>query len=164
MIRYSLECADGHCFESWFPSSASYEDQRARGFVTCPQCGSSAVEKAIMAPAVARTDRPERPDPRPEPPLAGDRPASGDGTAAPPLAMAAHPEAELRELLRQVREHVVKSSDYVGDAFADLARKMHDGEIEHRSIYGEASPEEVKALKEDEVEIFPLPILPEERN
>lgn len=159
MILYALQCAHGHRFESWFPSSSSYEDQRARQLVTCPACGSTQVEKAIMAPSVARTD--QKP--------AGGEPASPPESAPAPEAPAAlpvlsQPEAELLSLMRKVREHVVKTSDYVGDEFADLARKMHDGEVERRSIYGEATPEDVKSLHEDEIEVFPLPILPDERN
>lgn len=159
MIRYSLKCAAGHGFESWFPSSASYDAQRARGLVTCPSCGSAEVEKAVMAPSVARTDRPERAAPA-VPETIAESPA--DTTPAVPVM--SRPDGELRALLRQLREHVVQNSDYVGDDFADLARKMHEGEIEHRSIYGEATQEEVKSLREDEVEVFPLPVLPEERN
>lgn len=157
MIRYTLDCASGHSFESWFPSSQSYEAQRARGLVTCPTCGSADVSKAIMAPAVARTDK----DRAAAPPAIEDMSAPA---AAPALPMVAQPEAELRALLRQLREHVEKTSDDVGSDFADLARKMHEGEVEHRAIRGEATVEEVKALREDEIEVFPLPILPEDRN
>lgn len=169
MIRYSLTCASGHAFESWFPSSASYDAQRGRGLVTCPSCGSGEVEKAVMAPSVARTDhdrtdRPRDPAGMPQPENAPADGAPAEAPAAPPMPVMSRPEGELRDLLRQIREHVVKTSDYVGDDFADLARKMHDGEIEHRSIYGEATTDEVKALREDEVEVFPLPVLPEERN
>lgn len=156
MILYTLQCGAGHRFESWFPSSASYEAQREKGLVTCPHCGSGEVEKAVMAPSVARTDRKAHP-----PALAAGAPAPA---AAPVPAVASSPESELSALIRQVRDHVAKNADYVGDAFADLARKMHDGEIAHRNIYGEASAEEVKALREDEVEVFPLPPLPEDRN
>lgn len=164
MIRYTLQCAAGHRFESWFPSSSSYESQRERGFVTCPECGSSAVDKAIMAPSVARTDRPRAPvpaEPAPAPAPMAEAPAPAP---EPPLPVMSQPEAELRSLMRKLREHVVKTSDYVGSEFADLARKMHEGEVEHRSIYGEASADEVKALHEDEIEVFPLPLLPEDRN
>ena len=163
MIRYTLKCDDGHTFESWFPSSASYDTQHARGLVTCPTCNSAKVEKAVMAPSVARTDKggPARDsavDPASEP-AAETAPAE-----ASPVAVMARPDGELRALMRQLREHIVANSDDVGDNFADLARKMHEGEIEHRPIRGEATAEEVKALREDEVEVFPLPILPEDRN
>ncbi|QRG06576.1 DUF1178 family protein [Xanthobacter dioxanivorans] len=157
MIRYTLNCAAGHQFESWFPSSGSFDAQQARGLVACPSCGSVQVEKAMMAPSVARTDRPDTPAPATDAPPA-------DAPADPQVPMMTRPDGELRALLRQLREHIVKTSDYVGDDFADLARKMHDGEIEHRSIYGEATRDEVKALHEDEVDVFPLPVLPDDRN
>lgn len=161
MIRYALRCASGHMFESWFPSSTSYEEQRARGFVSCPDCGSTAVEKALMAPAVARSDRapvaaaPETP---PAPPPVPTAPEAG------PLLATTAENAPLRELLREIRDHVVRNSENVGDQFTDLALKMHHGEIEQRAIYGKATPEEVQTLHEDEVEVFPLPVLPEEHN
>jgi len=161
VIRYTLRCDCGNSFESWFPSSASYEDQRAQGFVSCPRCGSVEVEKAVMAPSVARTDRETA---RPAAPVPLPAPPDGAGEPAAPVAMMGKPEGELRDLLRRLRDHVVANADYVGSDFADLARKMHDGEMEHRSIYGEATNEEVKALKEDEVEVLPLPMLPEDLN
>ncbi|MFG1348984.1 DUF1178 family protein [Xanthobacter autotrophicus] len=165
MIRYTLNCAVGHQFESWFPSSASFDAQQSRGLVTCPACGSAQVEKAVMAPSVARTDR------APAPAVEDAAPAVGAPAATPapapaeaPVPVMSRPDSELRALLRELREQIVKTSDYVGDDFADLARKMHEGEIEHRSIYGEATVEEVKALREDDVEVLPLPVLPEDRN
>lgn len=162
MIRYTLRCDKDHTFESWFPSSDSYEKQKAHGFVACPTCGSVAVEKAVMAPSVARTDRPRVAQPRPpEAPAAEPAPAP---TPAEQMALMSEPERELRRMLRAVREHVTSTADYVGDQFADLARKMHQGDVEHRSIYGEATPEEVRTLKEEEVEVFALPVLPDERN
>lgn len=161
MILYTLRCIQGHSFDSWFPSSASYESQRERGLVSCPTCNSTEVEKAVMAPSIARTDkeRAERTRPEAEPTDAAPPPAD-----SATLPVVSQPEAELRDLMRKLREHVVKTSDYVGDTFADVARKMHDGELEHRSIYGEATADEVKALRDDEIEVFPLPILPDERN
>lgn len=151
MIRYALRCAEGHDFESWFPSSASYDAQRSRGLIACPACGSVTVEKAMMAPAVARAERP------------AEVPAEAPSAPAPAPAEAP-PHAALVAALRELRAHVVKTADYVGDDFARLARDMHEGEVEHRAIYGEASPEEVRALREDEIEVLPLPVLPEDRN
>ncbi|MFG1393054.1 DUF1178 family protein [Xanthobacter agilis] len=162
MILYTLQCAAGHRFDSWFPSSASYESQRARQLVSCPVCTSTQVEKAVMAPSVARTDLARTDLARAD--LTHAEPPPADAEGKPALPVLSQPEAELRSLMRKLREHVVKTSDYVGDEFADLARKMHDGEVEHRSIYGEATPDEVEALREDEVEVFPLPILPDDRN
>ncbi|MFG1377607.1 DUF1178 family protein [Xanthobacter autotrophicus] len=165
MIRYTLNCAVGHQFESWFPSSASFDAQQSRGLVTCPACGSAQVEKAVMAPSVARTDRAPAPAVEDAPPAAGvPAVAPAPAPVEAPVPVMSRPDSELRALLRELREQIVKTSDYVGDDFADLARKMHEGEIEHRSIYGEATVEEVKALREDDVEVLPLPVLPEDRN
>ncbi|MFS8039845.1 DUF1178 family protein [Xanthobacter sp. AM33] len=165
MIRYTLNCAAGHRFESWFPSSASFDAQQARGLVSCPACGSAEVEKAVMAPSVARTDRAPAPAAEEAAPAAGAPAAPpAPASAEAPVPVMSRPDSELRALIRELREQIVKTSDYVGDEFADLARKMHEGEIEHRSIYGEATVEEVKALREDDVEVLPLPVLPEDRN
>ncbi|WP_127091517.1 DUF1178 family protein [Aquabacter cavernae] len=160
MIRYALHCIQGHDFESWFASSESYERQRGLSLVACPHCGSTSVDKAIMAPAVARTDRGRAQAAEP------DAPAAPPANAAPaaPMAMMGEGEQDFRRMLKELRDHVTRTADYVGDDFAALARKMHEGEVEHRSIYGEATPDEVKALREDEVEVFPLPILPDDRN
>jgi hypothetical protein len=169
MIRYGLACAEAHAFESWFPSGEAFELQRDRGLVSCPFCGSTAVEKQIMAPAVARTDRGVRADrmaaasPSPEP----ERSPEGPPPAPPvpqPVALLSEREQAMRAMLRAVREHVVKTAEHVGERFPDEARKMHHGEIEHRSIYGEANPAEVRALLEEGVEIHPLPPVPDERN
>ncbi len=159
MIRYTLKCAHDHSFDSWFPSSGSFEAQKARGLVACPHCGSTEVEKAIMAPAVSRTDR-ERSRPAAAAPAAG----GAEDTPATSVAMMSEQEQTFRRLLRELRDHVTKTADYVGDNFADLARQMHEGDVEHRSIYGEATPDEIKSLREDEVEVFPLPVLPDDRN
>lgn len=159
MIRYALACDRGHAFESWFANSATYDKQVKRGLVTCPACGSAKVEKAIMAPQLARKDR-DRSEPASiETPAAA--PAAEDKT---PVAMMSPHEQEFRAKLKELRDHLVKNADNVGPKFPDEARKMHYGEIEHRSIYGEASPDEAKELYEEGIEFHPLPRLPEERN
>ena len=151
MIRYSLACAAGHEFDSWFRSSADYDGQLAKALVACPACGSTAIEKRIMAPALARTDkRPAREDKTPE--------------NLAPVAMMSPEQKEFRKKLRELREHVTKNADYVGEQFPELARQMHHEEVDKRSIYGEAKPAEVRSLLEEGVEVQPLPILPEERN
>jgi hypothetical protein len=149
VIRYDLQCEAGHGFESWFRSSGDFDAQRKRKLVECPLCGSPEIEKRIMAPQVARKDRGERPKPRDE---------------KAPVAMMSPEQAEFRQKLRELREHVTKNAEHVGEKFPELARQMHNEEIERRSIYGEASAEEVKALLEDEVDIHPLPNLPEDHN
>jgi hypothetical protein len=134
MIRYALLCEHDHDFEGWFGASADYDDQLARGFLECPVCGSKAVRKAIMAPAVSGTK------------------AQGGPESAPPQA---------REMMMQaaqaVRRHVEDNFDYVGDAFAREARAIHEGKSEERGIYGEASGAEVKKLVDDGVPVAPLP-------
>jgi hypothetical protein len=159
MIRYTLVCERQHDFESWFANSAAYDKQAKRGLVACPICGSSKVEKAIMAPRLARSDK--RIDVPPAPPAA-PVPAAPDTPA--PVAMVSPQERELRSKLRELRHHLTKNAENVGRKFPDEARKMHYGEIEHRSIYGEASPQEAKDLHEEGVEFHPLPTLPDEHN
>lgn len=149
MIRYDLNCEAGHGFESWFRSSVDYDMQRKRKLVECPVCGSHRVEKQVMAPRLKRTDKAPRAKPSEE---------------KAPVAMMSPEEAEFRQKLRELRDHVTKNAENVGEKFPELARKMHNEEIERRSIYGEASQEEVKSLLDDEVDIHPLPILPDERN
>jgi hypothetical protein len=159
MIRYTLVCERQHDFESWFANSAAYDKQAKRGLVACPICGSSKVEKAIMAPRLARSGK--RIDVPPAPPAA-PVPAAPDTPA--PVAMVSPQERELRGKLKELRDHLTKNAENVGRKFPDEARKMHYGEIEHRSIYGEASAQEAKDLHEEGVEFHPLPTLPDEHN
>lgn len=134
MIKYALQCDHGHLFEGWFGVSSDYDDQRARGLVDCPVCGSQAVSKQIMSPAVA-------------------------GTKAQKAGPAVDPQ--MREMmmtaLGEVRKHVEENFDNVGDAFAQEARDIHDGKSEDRGIYGQATPAEAKALIDDGIKVAPLP-------
>ncbi len=164
MIRYALNCEQGHTFESWFQNSAAYDKQAKRGLVACPICGSAKVEKAIMAPRLSRSDAETSPAvPMPVPQLPVPQ-LPVRATASAPLAVMSPPERELRKKLKELREHITKNADYVGARFPEQARKIHYGEIEHRSIYGEASPDEAKELHEEGIEFHPLPILPDEFN
>jgi hypothetical protein len=155
MIRYNLRCERGHEFESWFQSSSAYESQERRHLIDCPVCGSAKVERAIMAPGIIGKKGRAKAQPAP---LPAEAPA-GEST---PLMMAQ--ERELRAKLKELRDHIVKNADNVGERFPNEARKMHYGDIEHRPIYGEASPEEARALVDEGVEVSPLPTLPEDRN
>ncbi len=130
MIRYNLKCARAHEFEAWFRSSAAYDEQRRAGQVGCAVCGSNEVEKAVMAPA-----------------LKGDRPE-------PSLTKPASP-AEV--VLSEMRRKVEASSDYVGREFAAEARRIHDGEGDKRAIWGEASLDDARALKDDGIPVAPIP-------
>jgi hypothetical protein len=157
MIRYALHCEHGHDFDSWFQNSASYDNQTKRALVACPICGSVKVEKAIMAPQLNRADAaaPNMPTAAPVPP---------GPPAKAPVAMMSPPERELRKKLKELRDHITKNADYVGSRFPEQARKIHYGETKHRSIYGEASPDEAKELHDEGIDFHPLPILPDEFN
>lgn len=133
MIRYALTCDHDHAFEGWFGSSGDYDDQRARGLLDCPVCGSGDVRKQIMAPAVAGTRR-TRSDVAP-----------------------ANMQAVMMEAAGRIRRHVEANFDDVGDTFAREARAIHEGKAEERGIYGQATPKEVRALVEDGVPVAPLP-------
>lgn len=150
MIKYALICDSAHEFESWFPSSDSFDEQLRRGFVACPACGSAKIGKTIMAPQVARKDRAVVPAPVPDEPRK--------------VAMVSPQEQELRAKLKELRDHLLANSDPVGDKFAEEARKIHYGETEHRSIHGSATPDEARELAEEGIEFHALPLLPGERN
>lgn len=155
MIRYALRCVRGHEFESWFQSSSAYDSQHRRGLVACPACDSTKVEKAIMAPRIARKGTSKSATA----PIA----ALPEDTTSTSLVMAPQ-ESELVTKLKELRDHVLKNADNVGTKFPDEARKMHYGDIEHRAIYGEATTEEARALIDEGVDVAPLPILPDDRN
>jgi len=166
MIRYALNCDKGHEFESWFQNSAAYDKQKKRSLVNCPLCGSTKVKKAIMAPRLANADAADpRPSPTPPNPtqMASPQPAPMP-PAKGPVAMPAPLERELRQKLKELRDHIKKNSNYVGPSFPEEARKIHYGETEPRSIYGEASPDEAKELHDEGIEFHPLPILPDDQN
>jgi hypothetical protein len=131
MILFDLRCKDGHAFEAWFRDSAAYEDQIAAGDLACPVCGSAEVSKALMAPAVS------------------SRPKVDPAQAA-----------ETMRLWRRVQNYIEKNFDHVGPRFAEEARKMHHGEAEKRSIYGEASRAEAKELRDEGIDVNQIPWLP----
>jgi hypothetical protein len=162
MIRYALVCSKGHEFESWFQNSSAYDKQAKHGLVECPLCGDSKVEKALMRPQLAGTKKRSR-TVAPTPAPVSEAAAAPDETKAP-VAMMSPQEHEFRQKLKELREHVTKNADYVGPRFSEEARKMHYGEVDHRSIYGEASSQEAKELHEEGIEFHPLPVLPDERN
>lgn len=141
MIRFSLTCEHSHDFEGWFRSNEDFDTQRKRRLVECPVCASHKVEKALMAPAVSTGRKQEK----------------------VALAMNEHQRAamaQIKALTAKIREN----ADYVGDKFAEEARKIHFGETDPRGIYGEATPEEAKGLAEDGVAFMPIPVLPDDQN
>ena len=144
MIKYALSCADGHAFESWFPDSAACDKQRKRGFVACPECGSTRVEKAIMAPAV----------------VGGERAALEES----PAIVVDDRRRQAREFLVRMRREIEANTDDVGAKFPQVARAIHLGEEPERAIRGRASLAEAKSLLEDGVGVLPVPMLEDELN
>jgi hypothetical protein len=163
MIRYALLCDEGHGFESWFADSAAFDRQKKRKLIACPVCGSSKIEKALMTPRVAggrKRNTAKLPEPAETPAAeAAEAPAP-----AAPVAIVSPEEQEFRSKLKELRSHLLKNSENVGGKFPEEARKMHYGEVEHRSIYGVASQQDAKELAEEGIEFHPLPVLPDERN
>lgn len=137
MIRYAMTCAGGHSFDGWFQSAAGFDRLQAAGLVSCTDCGSTEVEKSLMAPSVVTEAA------RPVPAAALSTPASPK-------------EAALAALRRRVEE----TSDYVGLAFAAEARAIHDGTAPERSIWGQTRPAEAMALIAEGIPVAPLPFMP----
>lgn len=142
MILYSLSCESGHAFEGWFANSEAYDRQSADGSLLCPVCGSTSVDKALMAPAVATSRKKDSVR------LAANVPEQQEVVAA----------------LRKLKKHLTDNADYVGPKFAEEARKIHYNETEKRGIYGEASSDEARSLADEGIEFHPLPVLPEDHN
>ncbi len=133
MIKYRLVCAEGHEFEAWFRDSADYDQQEKAALVSCPECGTMEVRKAIMAPAIARSS-----------------------------GMSVNEKFEkfqqnARKAAAAARSHIEKNYDYVGDRFPEEARRIHYGECEPRQVYGEATGKEVRELVDEGVAVAPVP-------
>lgn len=143
MIRYTLRCASDHEFEGWFANSSAYDKQREAKQLLCPVCGSGKVEKALMAPSIV------------------------SGKSAPPAVKAPAgkpvPE-EAVQFMRELKTFIEKNTDNVGSRFAEEALKIHHEEVEARNIRGEATRDELAELRDEGVEVFPLPVIPEDHN
>jgi len=147
MIKFSLQCSNGHGFEAWFPDSDSFGDQQGRGLVTCPQCNDANVQKTIMAPNVkGGKGRATAVDAAPKLP-----------TTTPPQDWGPEQVAAARQFFHAVRATVKKTHEDVGDKFADEARAIHEGKKPDRGILGKASKEQVDSLLDDGIEVLPLP-------
>jgi hypothetical protein len=142
VIRFSLSCIEGHKFEGWFASSEAFETQKAGGMTRCPVCGTGSVDKALMAPMVSTSRKKDA------------------------MRVAAHvpEEPDAAAVLRKIRKHLTENAAYVGDKFAEEARRIHYDEAEKRGIYGEATSDEVRSLLDEGIEFHPLPVLPEDHN
>lgn len=135
MIRYALLCKKDHEFDGWFRSSSLFDEQVKAGEVSCPVCGSRDIRKALMAPNIAK---------------GGSEKRGAKADAA----------QKVSAMMMALRKHVEENCDYVGDAFAETARRIHYGEEEARDIYGEVTPEDARALIEEGVDVAPLPVVP----
>ncbi len=167
MIRYRLKCEKRHEFEAWFSNAAAFDRQAKRGQLSCPRCGTSNVEKTLMAPSIVKRAGRKRAAKAQE-----KEPASEQAAApAPPLPQPTHPDLHrlaahgaLATAVRKLRAEIEAKSEYVGPRFPEEARKIHYEEAPPRGIYGEATREEAQALSDEGIEFFPLPPLPEDHN
>jgi len=154
MIHYQLQCGQVHAFDGWFKDSASFESQAKRGLIECPECGATNIERALMAPALAKREavpvRVEPPSPPAEPQVA----------PAPAKVATGRVPAQLLAALQRMRAEVEKNCHYVGPDFANQARAMHRGEIEPKGIYGETSEEQAESLAEEGVQVAKIPWVP----
>ena len=165
MIKYRLRCQRGHEFETWFQSSVAYDRLAKQGQLTCAACGSDSIEKAMMAPSIAKG-------------LANHEPALSPAASArvpvarPPPGLVDTPGTEpqrlepqdLRAALKAFRQQMLATSDNVGPRFAEEARRIHEDEAPARSIYGQATRDEALELIEDGIAFLPLPPAPEDAN
>lgn len=151
MIQYSLKCDRDHRFDSWFQSGDAFDKLKAAGMVACAVCGSTEVQKSLMAPRV-RPARTTAAQAEPETETAPEQKTDSPSLRTP----ASDAERAVKELRRKIEEN----SEYVGMNFAREARAMHDGDSPERAIYGEAKPDEAKKLIEDGVPVLPLPFMP----
>ncbi len=150
MIHYTLRCEAGHEFDGWFKDSTTFETMAARGLIECPFCGSTQVSRALMTPAIAGGRGEE----------AAARAAAAPPPVAPEKAVAGPIPPALYAALARLRAEIERRCEYVGPAFAEEARRIHEGEAEQRGIYGEATPEEAEALREDGIEVQSIPWVP----
>lgn len=136
MIHFDLICEHEHGFEGWFANSAAYDAQSAAGSLSCPECGSKIISKAIMAPNIA---------------------SKGNSRTSRLPAKVAQGQTEMRQFLRKVRAHVEQNAEHVGEKFPEVARKIHYGERDAANIYGDATVQEVRDLREEGIEISAIP-------
>jgi hypothetical protein len=155
MILYSLLCRKEHAFDAWFKNSDAFDRQAKRGIVACPHCGDTQVRKAIMAPRISKGGGKLRAIAEE---AAATTPPAAPAEVAPTATNVMAPE--IRKALAEMRKQVEANCDYVGDDFAEEARKIHYGEAKKRGIYGESTDAEAEALKEEGIEFGRVPWLP----
>ncbi|HTW25976.1 MAG TPA: DUF1178 family protein [Acetobacteraceae bacterium] len=151
MIHYQLRCSRAHEFDGWFRDSRTFADQAKRGLLECPECGDVRIEQALMAPSIG--GRAAEPSPPPAPPAPAPPSSEPVKVAAPTEVM----PAQVRAMLQRLRAEVERNCDYVGERFADEARRIHRGETERRGIYGESTPDQVETLAEEGITVSRIP-------
>jgi hypothetical protein len=158
MIHYQLRCRQQHEFDGWFKDSASFDAQAQRGLLECPVCADVHIERALMAPAVPRKKDVRAAEPPAEAPAAQQAPDALPG--APMTVTEGTMPDRMRAALQRLRAEVEKNCDYVGDAFADEARRIHRGESQRRGIYGETTPEQAETLQDEGIAVARIPWVP----
>ena len=162
MIHYQLRCAQDHGFDGWLRDSAAFDEQAGHGLLECPVCGDHAVQRALMAPAVARLPAPQLAPPHPggRPPVEASDAAAGVAAPGPTVAAGGGLPAATRAALQRLRAEIERSCEYVGSDFAEEARRIHSGESARRGIYGDASEEQAERLAEEGIEVARIPWVP----
>ena len=150
MIVFDLKCTTGHVFEAWFASSEAFQDQKARSLLSCPMCGAPDIDKAVMAPNV--------------PTKGNQRPEAGMNMVSDSAAASAEMKAMITKIAAAQAE-IIKKSQWVGRDFAQKARAMDAGEMDHALIHGQTSADEARELLEDGISVMPLliPVVPPEK-
>lgn len=156
MIHYQLRCSAEHSFDGWFKDSANFEQQAKRGLLECPICGTAKVERALMSPSVPKKGRPMRNEIVPMPQAAPEPTPDPAPMAVQTPALPAH----MRAVLQRMRAEIEEKCDYVGDDFADEARRIHHGESDARGIYGETTAEDAESLAEEGIDVTRIPWVP----
>ncbi len=140
MITFNLRCENDHTFEGWFSSSKDFEKQLKNSMIACPVCGSTNVEKGLSAPSIIKGKGSKNRDSSPKD--------------------TKDPAVEMKKALYKLAEYVYTNCENVGERFPEEARKIYYGESEKRGIYGKATPEEERELREEGIEVMKIPALP----
>jgi hypothetical protein len=168
MIHYQLRCSADHEFDGWFRDSTTFEEQVRLNLIECPACGDTSIHRALMAPAIAKQQRTPAPlsaQPQRTPVAVAAEPSPPQVSPEPPQtpptgAVAGKLPDHVRAMLQRIRSEVEQHCVYVGDRFAEEARRMHRGESDQRGIYGETTPEQAEALADDGIEFSRIPWVP----
>ena len=130
-----LRCHNGHGFEGWFASDDDFLDQNGRRLIACPLCDDTLIVRLPSTPRLNLSGAREA-EPAPQPP----------------------PQLEAQAQWMKVVRHVLAHTEDVGERFADEARRIHYGEAAERGIRGQATPGEREALRDEGIEVMPLPL------